>query len=247
MACIPVFAGDSASPAAEPLILLAEDEAAPWSCPDGTGFVNEVVLASYKAVGVPVILKVLPYARCKQQVIEGSAAGCFSMARDPSLNQTVIFSVRPVASCSVSLIQKIGRPFVIPNANDRTDRAVIGIVNGYEYPQSFSAFCRTERVITEPARTEVLNFRKLDLGRVDAVLVDHNEIKSLESLCRKAGVSSAVSVNREFGEMNLHIGFSLNHPRGRWAKDLYDRGYEIIRSNGVLKEIESRWSRGTAP
>ena len=58
-------------PARETVDIGVEDAAAPWSQADGTGYANDLVRASFRAVGVDVRLHVLPYARCKQHVVKG--------------------------------------------------------------------------------------------------------------------------------------------------------------------------------
>jgi polar amino acid transport system substrate-binding protein len=67
---------------AETLVLLAEDDAAPWSLADGTSYANDLVQAIYGAVDVDVELKVLPYTRAKRMTIAGTVARCFNMARE---------------------------------------------------------------------------------------------------------------------------------------------------------------------
>lgn len=49
----------------------AEDDAAPWSYADGTGYVNDVVRAAFQRSGRQVQYKVMPYARCKAMVLSG--------------------------------------------------------------------------------------------------------------------------------------------------------------------------------
>src|SRR5882672_3584311 len=60
------------------LIIAVEDDAAPWSLADGTGYANDVVVAAFRAVGVDVQLRVMPYARCKRMAISGDVVACLS-------------------------------------------------------------------------------------------------------------------------------------------------------------------------
>src|SRR5688572_22083266 len=72
-----------------------EDAAAPWSQPDGTGSANDLARAAFGAEGIDVRLHVLPYARCKQHVVNGELVACISMSPAPELEKTVRFSKEP--------------------------------------------------------------------------------------------------------------------------------------------------------
>src|SRR4029077_8978886 len=79
-----------------PLVIAAEDDAAPWSQRDGTGFANDVVRAAFKAVGVEVDFSVVPYARGKDMALKGKVAACFSMTWVPELTGKIVFAEKPL-------------------------------------------------------------------------------------------------------------------------------------------------------
>src|SRR5262245_4288592 len=70
----------------------AEDDAAPWSMADGTGYVNDVVRAAFAAAGWKVTFRVVPYARCKFEVLTGRAAGCFTVGKSLEVAQQMLFA-----------------------------------------------------------------------------------------------------------------------------------------------------------
>jgi len=41
--------------------------------------------------------------------------------------------------------------------------------------------------------------------------------------------------------VNSTIGFSLSHPDGLRALEMYDEGYRRIEANGVLERLRRRW------
>ena len=88
-----------ASAQTKSLVIAVEDDAAPWSLADGSGYANDIVSIAFKAVGVDVQLKVVPYARCKRMVVNGDVAGCFSMSPAPELAGLVELSEQPIFSC----------------------------------------------------------------------------------------------------------------------------------------------------
>jgi len=58
------------------VLIAVEDDAAPWSRSDGCGYANDLVIAAFKAVGIDVELKVVPYARCKRMAINADVVAC---------------------------------------------------------------------------------------------------------------------------------------------------------------------------
>lgn len=233
-----VFAG---SIAAEPLEVLAEDEAAPWSLRDGSGFANEVVRAAFKAASIDAVLHVMPYARCKKKTLNGEAAACFSMSWMPEFEGKIIFSDKPLFICYADYFYRLDSPIKSRSESEIVERLRVGTVVGYEYPPSLYQLRNRGLVELEDARSEELNLKKLALGRVDVALVNYNEIKSPEFLMAQAGVSGKIAIAFRCGVLSSFIGFSAKHPRGAWAREKFNEGFEIIESDGTLQGIRSRW------
>src|SRR5262245_14943835 len=82
-----------AAPAAmaQTVVIGAEDDAAPWSYADGTGYANDVVRLAFGSSGWKGRVKVMPYARCKALVLSGDLAACFSMSRTTELEARLLF------------------------------------------------------------------------------------------------------------------------------------------------------------
>ncbi len=225
----------------EMLTIIAEDEAAPWSYPDGTGYANDIVKAAYAAVGVHVQLSAQPYARCKQNVLDGSAAGCFSMSWERELEGKVVFSEAPLFVCYADYLHRTDRPLEASSEQTIRRKIVVGSVFGYEYPPSLARLRENGLVVLEETNSEILNLKKLDAGRIDAALITNNEIKTYQSLCVKAGVRHEIRPAFRSGELKSYIGFSARHPRGQWARERFDAGFATIKKNGVLLALTEKW------
>src|SRR6185369_408698 len=78
------------------VVIAVEDDAAPWSRADGSGYANDLVISAFKAVGIDVELKVVPYARCKRMAINAEAAGCFSTSPASSLEGSIDLAAKPL-------------------------------------------------------------------------------------------------------------------------------------------------------
>lgn len=97
---------------AQTLVLAVENDAAPWSREDGTGYANELVEALYESVGIEVELKVMPYKRCKQLTVDGKIAGCFNMARIDALSEQIAFPDTPLFLEDIGYFHKTGTPLL---------------------------------------------------------------------------------------------------------------------------------------
>jgi polar amino acid transport system substrate-binding protein len=230
---------------AAPFLIAVEDDAAPWSQRDGTGFANDIVRAAFKAVGSEIELSVVPYARCKDMAIRGKAVACFTMSWVPELDGTIVFAQKPLFRCSVDYFVSSKHPLKANSEEVIPKGTVIGIVIGYEYPPSLYALKEKGIVVLEESESEELNLKKLALGRIDAALVTHNETKPAELLLARAGVTRQVRRTFRSGVNDSFIGFSTKHPDGMKALEKFNEGYRIITANGDRQLIEQKW-RATA-
>lgn len=220
--------------------IAVEDAASPWSNKDGTGFANEVVIAAYKAVDTNVTLSVVPYARCKHEVIEGHSPACFSMSWEPPLKDKVLFSEKPLFTCYADFYYNIKKVILAKKESEFRKGTVIGLVNGYEYPPGVTSLAN-KGIILETGVSEEANLQKLALGRLDLTIINHNDIKPSAAMLEQAGVSDKVAFAFRGGILKSYIGFSTKHIHGDWARQQFNKGFAKIHQNGVLAEIEKKW------
>ena len=223
-----------------------EDAAAPWSQPDGTGYANDLVRAAFDAVDVDVRFHVLPYARCKQQVLNGALAACVSMSPAPELRGAVRFSAKPLFVFTCRIFENRRRP--LPRRIEDFPRAIrVGTVLGYEYPPELLERLGRRGAILEPAPTEETNLRKLAAGRIDAVVVNSDVVKSSDWAAERAGVKGRVGPVLSIGRMPAYIGFGTAHDANKALADRFDLGYARITASGERARIQHRWvARGLA-
>jgi len=225
------------------VIIAVEDEAAPWSRADGSGFANDVVIAAFKAVGIAVELKVVPYARCKRMAINGEVPACFSMSPSAEFSGLIELSSRPLFSVSSGYFYNVNKPPRVKRQERLSPKTVVGTVIGYEYPAAFEKLKQQGMVVVEESPSEDMNLRKLAAGRIDLALLNYNEMKPPDSLIQRAGVTGQVKTTFPAGIMNSYIGFSIRHSQGRWAREQFNKGFAAIMANGTLRRIRATWLR----
>ena len=230
----PVYGGDK-------LVVLAEDDAAPWSFENGTGYANDVVKAAFAAAGVEVELQVVPYERGKQMVLKGTGVACFSMSWLPEYAGKIVFADQPLFTCQADFFENLNRPLAVRNMEGITNKIVVGITEGYEYPPALIRLRDRGVVRLEAAASEDLNLKKLAAGRIDAAILNYDQIKTAGYMLAKAGVVGKVGRAFKCGELRSFLGFSQVHPQGLWARAKFNQGWQIIEAHGTLRTIEKAW------
>lgn len=229
----------SAATAVEPARVLVEDAFSPWSDRNGAGLANELVRAAFGAVNIEVNMTVVPYARCRALVIQGSAPSCFSMSPASDLLNAVRFSDKPLFSVTAHAYVAKARRLKLRSLDDLRRGMRVGIVNGYEYPQGIAELAG-RGIILERNRSETANLRKLASNRLDVALVLADHFRSAELVERQSGATDIV---RAFigPTQSSFIGFSVLNRDGEHQRALFNAGYRIIAENGQKASIEARW------
>jgi ABC-type amino acid transport substrate-binding protein len=228
-------------PRAQAFEIAVEDEADPWSRKDGSGYVNDVVRAAFAAVGVDVKLLVMPYARCKQMTIDGTLPACVSMSANVLQPDPVTFSATPVFVFTSDYFVRVDYPVNARNASELPRGTVVGVVLGYEYPESIYRLSRDGVIVLDYSASETINLHKLVAGRLDAAMVNYDFLKTIDYVVKTSGVEGKVRNVFSAGTMPAFIGFSHKHPRASWAAERYARGVAIITANGTAKRIRDAW------
>ena len=236
--CIMLLLATFGYASADTLIVAVEDDAAPWSQKDGSGFANDVVKAAFKASKVDIQLQVVPYSRCKHLVVQGEVAACFNMSWVPELEGKVAFSAKPLFFCYSDYFVGTNKPMAVSSENSIPSGTTIGTVINYEYPPSFY---NLKRVVIEESISEKVLLKKLAAGRIDLAIINYNETKPYEEIVAEAGVTGRVKPAFRSGILKSFIGFSEKHPQGQLARKKFNEGHEMISANGVLDKIRRQW------
>lgn len=230
----------SSALAEPPLQIAVEDAAGPWSRKDGTGYTNEIVTEAFKAVGVETQLEVVPYARCKYLALEGKVAACFNMSPEPGHENEISLSKKPLFTLASDYFENKKRPLKVKTPAKLPKGTVVGIVIGYEYPPSV-AEARARGVIFEDAKDEITNLKKLSAGRLDAVIINQNNLKRADKMIEIAEAKDTVAFAFHGGELASYIGFSRKHPQGSFAEKKFNEGYQKISADGSVTKITQKW------
>ncbi len=222
--------------------ILAEDAAGHWGQADGTGAGNDIVRAAYAAVGDNVVLKIVPYNRCKTYVMNGIALACFGMSWSDELKDKVIFPREPIYSNVATIFIRKRDAQKYRKLTDVQPKSKIGTVLGYEYPQAFTDLVRSDIFVTDDAPSEVSSLKKLAAGRFDFVIANVDDLKSAAYLLKQAEVEDTVQIAFELERSKTFIGFSAARRETAAALHAFDAGMAKIKHNGTLARIQMLWN-----
>jgi polar amino acid transport system substrate-binding protein len=241
LATLLVCAALRAAPAPA-LVIGAEDDAAPWSYADGRGYVNELVRAAYARQGWPLRLDVLPYARCKQMALRGELAACFTTSLEPGLEGRLMFPGRPVIAPRHVLMVAAKSALVGCSAQDWAAARSVAVVNGYEYAEGIEALLKSGQLRPQKTTSELAGLRMVALGRVDAAAITLDEVKRLDYLLQRSGLSAdGFRVLCDFGAVPGYVAFSARHPQGRAAMEAFELGLAELLKDGSVARLQQAW------
>jgi polar amino acid transport system substrate-binding protein len=227
--------------AAQTVTIGAEDDAAPWSYPDGTGYVNDLVRSAFEEAGWTVQQRVLPYARCKALAAKGELAGCFAVSRLPALDASFLYPDQPVFNARNLLVARNDSPLKGCDPSGWGLSARVGFVRGYEYVAGAEALIEHPKVRAETTNSELSNLRKVQAAHIDAAVINVDEVKQIGYVARLAGVEHDFRTVCDFGSMPAYIAFSRAHPQGPAALAAFNAGYAALRQRGVVDALQLTW------
>lgn len=224
--------------AAERLTLAVEDDWYPFAAVHNgkvVGMAVEIVREAYRAVGVEVLFRSMPYARCMRQTELGYEVGCFNSLLDSSTRDRFRFGQQPLFHGAIAIYAQASkaRPVALPDLAGKR----VGLTNGYTYGTAVET---DRQMIKEYARNDLANLRKLALGRLDYALVYTRVADYLQSAYPNELSGKLQAVGKVI-ENPLYLSFSRNNLRAESALRQLDQGLARIRRDGSYAAIATRW------
>lgn len=239
LALVLMVAVCGAAAAAEPLLIGAEDDWAPFSSGrDGkaVGMAVELVEAIFAEASLPVRLVSMPYARCMNETQAGRIAGCFNTTPDEQLRRDYLFHARPLFSDPTLIVARAGTTAKALRVADLAGKHV-AVTNGYTYGDAFEA---DKSIRRETVLRDINALRMVAAGRVEYAIVYR---RILGHLLRGEGkdLASQLTVVGEVQMNELYLSFSRRHPEAHELLRRFDAAHARLVANGRLVAIGKRW------
>lgn len=226
---------------AQSFTIIAEDEWFPYSAErDGTpvGFAVDLVRAAYAAVGVEVVLRSMPFARCMEEVSSGAELGCFDTVREADTVERFHFHRTPLFAATLVIVAPADSSETNLTYADLKGRKVACTL-GYTYGEPFQSDASIEKDFVQ---SDLSVLRLVANGRAPYGAV-FDLVKDSLVAENAAELSGKLKVVGRLSHLDLYVAFSKERPESPAAADLLDSGLALIRANGTSAAIEQRWLR----
>lgn len=227
---------------AEEILLNAEDDWAPYSSmttdkKEVQGFSPEIVTAAFKAEKVDVKFRVVPYARCMKETLDGDVIGCFDSVLDEQTKSNHIHHKTPLFETTVAIWASATSSET--DASLKTlEGSTVGVTNGYNYPQSFT---ENSLIKKDSSTTELAVLEKVAAGYLKYGIVyempGYYQLKAHPELAKKVKLIGILS------KEPIYLSFSKKHPKGQHYANVFEKGLKKIKKNGTYKKIEDRFKK----
>lgn len=192
------------------------------------GIYPAIVGAALEKIGMPARLEVQPFRRAMAGLGEASLAGG-AVVLTPERHALAAFSA-PYFTETVGVYTRGGAPL---RSVEQLRGKRVGVIRGWSYGAEFDAARAANAFVVEEVDTDLANFRKLALGRVDAVMATTAAGELLRRLPRFALFATP---GRPIMAVPIRLAINRNDAR-RSLLARFDRAIEQMRRSGEIDAI----------
>jgi len=137
------------------------------------GLLTDMVRESFKLRGVDVIFAAVPNNRAITGLMQGLYDGSYGWTHSPERDSKLLYSTKPIYFLKIVFFHRSNEEFKWEHLIELSPYN-IGITQGNYYSSEFSALMTSGKLKIDPAPSDISNFRKLLLGRIDLFPIDHD-------------------------------------------------------------------------
>ncbi len=226
---------------AETVTVVGEDDWYPYCADRGgkpEGLAADIVREAFKAAGVDVVFKVMPYARCMDETKKGAEVACFDTTWLPEYDENFIKTKSHLFEAEIAIYSSSTYSGKMGLKVSDLEGKTVGITNGYEYGAEFGA---NKKIKSDSAKSDILVLKKQAAGRTDFALLYSRVADFLLKENKKEFDGKIKRVGTVVVD-KLFLSFSKKHKDGKKFADLFDKGMDAIKANGTYKKIEDNWA-----
>ncbi|MGP4843455.1 substrate-binding periplasmic protein [Marinobacter sp. 1Y8] len=209
------------------------------------GVISQIISTAFEAEGLSAEFGFFPWPRSFALAQKGNWDGSAAWSCNPKRLKDFYFSM-PVFPATIVLFHRTNKPVDWDTLED-LGKYRIGTSQGYFYGNPFMEAVKSGKLKAETATSDIINFRKLLAGRIDAFPVDvvvGNEIlRTAFTAKERRRLTFDV---KEIFVGDLHLMLSRQVPGNAALLKRFNRGLEAIRRSGEMAHI-IRTSLGFVP
>lgn len=193
----------------------------------GNGASGHVVTAAFRAAGVSTDLGFYPWKRAVRMAEKGRAAAYFPEYFSPRLATNFIFSEK-MGTSPLGFIEPANNRVNWDSLSDLKGLR-IGVVDGYVNTPEFDNMVALKELTVDPGVDDMMNIKKLALGRLDLAVMDRNVFEYLMKTapCLAPFKDKIVFNKKLLGIRGLYVCFPRSDG-GRKLLRLFNRGLSKI-------------------
>lgn len=214
-------------------VLAVEDSWPPYADELGEGISTRIIRAAYAQVGLEPTLRLMPYARVLNTVLNSRVHGGYNVTRQTSTEGIYYFGRQPLLQASASMYFANRHFISVTSLGDLPDGFRIGVIRGYEYGNRFDEE-KYRFKLTEVSRQSQL-LRMLMAERIDgAVMFDAVAVYTIMEMNIPDG-----SIHRGFNNhtSDIYVAFDLRQPEALEYAELLDQGLSRLKDEGIYESL----------
>ncbi|PID58095.1 sugar ABC transporter substrate-binding protein [candidate division KSB3 bacterium] len=206
------------------------------------GYIHEVVTEAFRRVGYQADIAFYPVARATYLVEKGRRDGLVPMYRNPSLEDTFLFS-EPFPGGTLGLLKRKSIPIRSFDPLDQRQALrnlqtyTFGVVRGAVTTPEFD---RATFLKKDFATSDMQNLLKLSKGRVDFVVIDKYTAADIMVNTLPHMIGEYEFINPPMALTPFYIAFSKNAAHSRQFADAFNQGLQAMVRDRSLEKILSR-------
>jgi len=201
------------------------------------GFLTVVVSKAFQAVGVKTDIQFAPWTRCEAAIKHGKSLVTFPYSITEERSEFAYFSDSIAKSRTVFFYNRQKRKTFEYTGLDNLGSLLVGGIRGYFYiPQLKKA-----GLSIDYSENENDAFKKLLYGRVDLVLLNELVGWKIINTFDSDQVNVFASSKSAFSINELRLMVSKKHPGADEHLKLFNKGLQIIKTNGVYRKIFTKF------
>lgn len=223
--------------------IIAGDEWCPYNCSEKNGhegYTVDIVKAVFQKEGMEVEYRLLPWARAIRELENGVTHAIIGASKtDERLAKGYVYPKQTIGVAQNIFLVAKGDPWHyqgIPSLRSIS----LGVLRDYSYGEVLDSYIQTNvenpLLIQMVAGTNALiqNFKKLGMGRLDAIVEDRavaNYVLKLNGLGGNFEEAGTLKSDP------LYVAFSPTYPKARAMAEKLDQGLKRLRQSAQLKRI----------
>jgi polar amino acid transport system substrate-binding protein len=203
----------------------------------GGGLLTQIVTEAFKLANVDVNYVAVPNNRAITGAMMGFYEGSYGWAHSAERDAKLLYSNKPIYALRIVFFQKGSNEIPWSNLTDLHPYR-IGITQGNHYSDEFTALIESGRLQTDPAPSDLSNFRKLLVGRVDLFPIDQDVGQFILKTSFLPEDQTKISFqHKSISVVPVYVVIRRDLPQARALMERFDHGFQLLSDSGQLSRM----------